>query len=217
MQTHELLDQSFDEQFGQIAGLSWLPWVGLILGESVYNWTPACAETQARIEHPENLRRLHVSHALNDKSKARYVRNIERALFNKRRATTDERRHFWSNVTYHNLVLRMLPSLKHRPLYSDYREGWKVAFSLVAELNVDSVVVYGLEAEKRNAFNEVAESENIRCVSLKADAKIGRSKPRVVSVEINGRTVRFIFIRHPSAYFSWKKWAPYLRQHIQLG
>lgn len=95
MHTHELLDHTFDKQFVEIEGLRWLPWVGssyqsshdklLILGESVYNWTPSSEKTKDSIERSDNLRRLHVSHALNEKSKAPYVRNIERALFNMNR------------------------------------------------------------------------------------------------------------------------------------
>lgn len=110
----------------------------------------------------------------------------------------------------------MLKSLKHRPSVVDYCDGWKVVFSLVERLEVDSVLVYGLEANKRVAFKDAAAELGIQSRSLASDVKIGRFKPRLMEVEVNGRTVRFLFIRHPSSYFSWRLWGPFLQQHIQV-
>lgn len=221
------IDASFDHQFENNNVLTWFPWVGknfinqskktLILGESTYNWNPNDSTVQERINRKDHLRLLHQNHALNFNRNSKYVRNIERAIYNTKTPKPETKEHLWSSVVYHNLVLRPMATLKHRPTYNDYKTGWLEVLNLLNDLAIDQCIVYGLEKEKIHSLIEVANNEKI-IMQHKRSLAVGRSRPSVVTLEIKDKKVKLVFIRHPSAFFSWKKWAVVLNSEgMTLG
>lgn len=223
----ELLDKSYDENLQQIPQIKWLPWIGknfsrsaqktLIIGESVYNWKPNDLVTEELINKSDNLRRLHINHALNYKRKSKYVRNIERAIFNHKRPSDEHKKELWSSVVYHNLVLRMMKTKKHRPNYEDYLSGWEVVDNLVSELKADQILVYGLEWAKRKSLIDYAKSKNYQLLPLGKSEKISRSQPRRYILKKEDREITLTMIRHPSSYFSWKKWTSIVHPMFQAN
>ncbi len=218
------LDKSFDNQLNNIEKLKWVPWVGskystsarktLILGESVYNWSPSDNGVQEFINRRDNTRRLQVRHAFNYKRKSNFVRNFEKAFYNKKQPTDDEKCNLWSSAIYHNLVLRMMKTKKHRPSYYDYYEGWSIVNSLITTLDVDYVIVYGLEGKKIDALRDLSKEVSIDCNFQRSGQKIGRCHPLTAKLMMPDKTVNFLFIRHPSSYFSWKKWSSVIQNHL---
>lgn len=217
-------DTTFDKQISDIEGINRLPWVGLnyknqkvktlLLGESVYDWNPKDPSSIEKIYDSSSLRRIHKSHALNFKKNSKFVRNIERALFFKRRPADDEKLLLWNSVVYHNLVSKVLKTKKHRPTYDDYYFGWNVFDNLISVFDVDQVIVYGLESVKIKAFKNYFKESGIVPFQPISIEKVGRSKPKKFIVEKDGKSINILFIRHPSAYFSWKKWSPVIRSEI---
>jgi hypothetical protein len=214
------IDPSYDDAFDSMSPLTWYPWVGinfsnspartLVLGESVYDM-PAKARWSQRLERKDALRITHQDHALNPKKSSKFVRNIERAIFNAKKPSPLEITDFWEQVVYHNLVLRHMTTLKHRPTQQDYSSGWKEALNLFRLLKIDQCLVYGLEKQKIIALNEVLNDQAI-IVAKRKTPKIGRNTPRVMEIELDSRLVKILFVRHPSAFFSWRKWAAFLEQ-----
>jgi hypothetical protein len=129
----DYLDLSFDHLFEARQQIAWWPWVGrefsrsavktMILGESVYRW----AEREAfdkRYALTSGLRVTHKNHALKFDRDSRYVRNIERAIFQRRNPSDAQKQSLWSSVAYHNLVLDVMESVKRRPTEKQYeRDG----------------------------------------------------------------------------------------------
>lgn len=217
-------DTSYDTEIEKLEGINRLPWVGnnyreqdikvLILGESVYDWNPKDPENIGKISTPSNLRNLHNNHALDFKRKSKFVRNIERAVYGKRKPSDDQKKVFWNAVSYHNLVNRVMKSKKHRPSYSDYYSGWCVFDQLIDTLEVNEVIVYGLEQIKIKSLIEYSERNGLSLEREKLSEKIGRSHPRKITIKKAEKEIKLLFIRHPSSYFSWKKWSPILSREI---
>lgn len=155
------LNCSYDEQLEGLQ-LPWLPWIGtgfreqkvrtVILGESVYDYSKGDAAKRKSIQQQDGLRTRHLKHAIYAKFKSRYVRNFERTYYGKKKPSSKERQDLWGRVAYHNLVLRMLHSEKARPSDADYRSGWERFIDLAGCLDVQQVVVYGLERRKIDAL-----------------------------------------------------------------
>ncbi|WP_404417795.1 hypothetical protein [Marinospirillum sp.] len=220
-------DTTFDKQLSNIEGVNRLPWIGLnynnqkvktlLLGESVYDWKPKDPSNFEKIYHSDSLRKIHKSHALNFKKNSKFVRNIERALFIKKYPTDDEKSLLWNSVVYHNLVSKVLKTKKKRPAYSDYYYGWHVFGSLVSILDIDQVLVYGLENSKIKSFLQYCDEKNFTIIEkIKIKDKVGRSYPRKITFQIHGKNISMLFIRHPSSYFSWKKWGSVIRSTINV-
>jgi len=214
-------DCTYDQVLENLEGINRLPWIGLqyantccktlILGESVYNWKPKDPNNIETISSPQNLRKLHVNHAIRLKKGSRFVRNIERAIYEKKKVSDNEKRGFWNSVAYHNLVARVLKTSKHRPSYDDYLHGWSLFEDVCGALSPDQVIVYGLEKKKIKALREHF-GEN---ASIERASKVGRYQPVVAQVRSFEKDIRLVFIRHPSAFFNWRKWGAFINSELR--
>ncbi len=221
----ENLDLSFDDKFLENDKLTWLPWVGvnfqsvvprtLVLGESTYNWNPSSETVQERINKNDHLRLVHQNNAIKFKGNSKYTRNFERAVFNTKKPTSLKAKELWHSVAYHNLVLRCMKNLNARPKYDDYVAGWHEAFKIFELLNIDRCVCYGLEDKKIQSFKEVANLCGHK-FDVQVFPKIGKNTPRIITLYINGKPIKVAFIRHPSSFFSWRKWAVFMQQHTPV-
>lgn len=219
------INKEYDDVFINDIKLPWLPWVGInfnksnprtiILGESTYNWDSKNPKVQERISKNNHLRILHQNHAMNPKSKSKFVRNIERAVFQIKNPKAESKQNFWDSVVYHNLVLRHMPTIKSRPKYDDYKMGWEKYLSLIKTLDIKECLVYGLEAEKYNSLIDVLKKQNIAYNYKKLSTKVGRCYPRIIQLEDISHKI--LFIRHPSSYFSWTKWGEIIKDHLTIS
>lgn len=212
------LDNSFDEALEALS-LKWLPWVGseymkaerrtIVLGESIYLYGGEA--NRQKILHRDSLRVRHLNNAILAKNKSRYLRNLERAIFQKKHPAAAERKNFWTGVIYHNLVPRMMEKRKNRPTDSDYLTGWKDFLQLAAVVQAQQCIVYGIETLKIDALLDLLAAQNIE-VHRKNLPKVGKYCPLTLTFQLNNQTLQMLFIRHPSAFFSWRKWALTLRE-----
>jgi hypothetical protein len=219
-------DTSFDIAFEETSNIRWLPWVGknflfspnklFILGESTYNWKPQSQDVAERISRKDHLRVLHTNHALNFDRSSKYVRNIERAIFGERHPKNSAKSNLWNSIIYHNLVLRPMSSSKERPTYSDYIAGWREFLSLLAITDSVECIVYGVEWQKIKSLRETLDEHHINFDYKVLPDSISRSKPKIITFELNNKKVKVLFIRHPSAFFSWKKWHDVLAREIDI-
>ena len=228
------VDFSFDNDFRSIkckGQLQWLPWVGcsystsssrlLILGESAYNWRKEEVDYKRLEERMSRLDYLRTAHGNNAiikfNRKSSYVRNIERALFSKKNIrNSDTAKVLWTHVIYHNLVLKRMKNRKQRPTYRDYCLGWETLFELAKFLKFCQCIVYGLEENKLKSFKDTLNRSNIKFSFCRYSKKIGNHYPRTAKTTIGGQEIKFVFIRHPSAYFSWRKWGEFIQSELFL-
>ncbi|MGF1760615.1 hypothetical protein L4D76_22365 [Photobacterium sagamiensis] len=226
---NEYIDTSFDSKFEENEFYTWLPWIGreyskskiktLILGESTYNWavkSDTREKVKNRINQNNHLRIVHKNNAIDFNGKSPYARNIERAIFLKKKTKRSDAHLLWTNVAYHNLVLRAMPTKKHRPKYEDYLAGWLTFIELTQSLNVEQCIVYGLEKNKLKSFKEAFDSKDIPYTFKKIKAGIGRSYPKSVNIKFKNKEIKVLFIRHPSSFFSWKKWGGILNKELNM-
>ncbi|MEM5433472.1 conserved hypothetical protein [Cupriavidus taiwanensis] len=185
----------------------------MVVGESVYDWGNGF---DTRYKETNGLRETHRRHALDYRRDSPYVRNIERAVYRKREPSAEQKRELWSTVAYHNLVLEPLKDIKARPTYPQYLKGWQEFFELSHMMAVDQAIIYGLEARKVDALVEAIRLRGVSFEQSCLPAKIGRTRPRMVTIANDGRTLKLLLIRHPSAFFSWRQWAPVIREHLPL-
>ncbi len=225
------IDTSKDADLEKLQ-LNWLPWVGkdyfltepktIILGESTYNWGKTPEERlsiqENRIESINHVRILHRNHVCKRKTKAPFVRNIERAIFQQKNPDFARVQKMWQKVCYHNLVLDSLDSRRKRPSYQQYYNGWLIFLRLCNILQIDQGIVYGLEQKKLKAVNAVLKqyASSVKMQKLGTE-KIGRSYPRKLSFCYQKRKIALLFIRHPSSFFSWSKWGKVLHNELQLA
>ncbi|GJH29264.1 hypothetical protein [Caballeronia novacaledonica] len=217
------LDLSFDHLFETRQQIKWWPWVGsefsrsavktMLLGESVYRWSKGEAFDK-RYALTSGLRVTHSNHALDFDKKSRYVRNIERAIFQRRNPSDAQKQTLWSSVCYHNLVLEAMASAKHRPESHHYEKGWAAALDLFDVLGIEQCLVFGVESA--SVLRLIAGRNGISCKVRRHPTEVGRFCARSGSVHTaTGRPVKLLFVRHPSSFFSWRKWSPVVQEGLR--
>ncbi|AZR42997.1 hypothetical protein [Marinobacter salarius] len=214
------LDNSFDSTFDDM-NLPWLPWVGsryretdkktIVLGESIYVYGAGDEQTRQRILKRDSLRKRQMTHGILAEYKSRYLRNFERAVFMKKRPSSSERTDLWSKVIYHNLSPNLLPSKNDRPKNSDYTAGWEIFLELAQEVQAQQCIVYGLEWRKVEALLSLLAPRDV-FIKKRTLSAIGHSRPLLLSILLSTGPLDLLFIRHPSAFFSWKKWGTAIKE-----
>lgn len=122
---------------------------------------------------------------------------------------------FWNSVVYHNLVLRHMPTIKSRPQYDDYKEGWIKYLSLIDTIEARECLVYGIESKKYNSLIELLNEREIEYKYDRLPTKVGRSYPRII--EIKDMSHKILFIKHPSAFFNWQKWGEIIKENLRIA
>ncbi len=218
------LDFSYDHLFEARKSLPWWPWVGsqfaastiktMVVGESIYEWEDKDREIfQKRYARTTGLRETHRRHALSFKRNSPYVRNIERAIFDTSKPKDEQKHDLWTSVAYHNLVLEPLRDIKHRPSQGQFRNGWGEVLDLCGLLSVEQILVYGVGSV--NALQEIARSKGVSCCIEKGQ-KVGRCAARRGVIDTSDAQIKLLFIRHPSEFFSWKRWGRVIRENLAV-
>lgn len=224
METTFSCNTKFDEQFKEIKGLTWLPWVGknysnlssnnqlIIVGESNYDWGEEGSKDC--LKNPEFTRIIIQDDGIDDpESNRKIMRNIERVFYDF--PTREQKIKLWQSVVYYNLVQRYMEtyteSKKDRPTDKDYLDGWNIFFKIIKVLKPSYCLFCGVASAKhfQSFENNGCQSEGIKHLD-----KVGSTLPRtgtVISVE---HSTKLIFIKHPSSYFPWESWAEFIEQQM---
>jgi len=222
-----------EDDFRNLSGLTWRPWVGvnyheseqdqvLIVGESHYVWTSS-SDTPAEIEKmvkDSSFTRSYIHRNGFWGKSSLILRNIERVLFNSKSINKQQQQALWNSVSFYNFIQRPLSSRdgKHRPNQEDWVLGWNTLFGVVKILRPTHILFCGVEAA--NAFHKYGKSinsEDFKVAIWKKD-KIGRTHLRTGSISIpnEGYSTKLSFIGHPSNFFSWSKWGQCVEGKLPL-
>lgn len=219
------IDTSFDHLFATRENLSWWPWVGrdfvaspvrtLVVGESIYEWSTEDLEIfEKRYSQTSGLRETHERHAMNYGRPSKYVRNVERAVYCRSAPDAVQKHRFWTSVAYHNLVLKVLKSRSRRPSHAQFIDGWTEVLELGELLRVNQMLVFGVSSAK--ALKEVCKNLGLNCTVKKTGPAISNCRPRIGVVQTASTSIRLVFIRHPSEFFSWERWSPVIRSNLSF-
>lgn len=186
----------------------------MVLGESIYKWKDADEKIfLARYARTTGLRETHNNHALNFGRDSPYVRNVERAIFAGATPTDEQKWALWTSVVYHNLVLSPLSSIEERPSHPQFVAGWSEVLDLCGLLRVEQLLIYGVGS--RRALREAARNKGLVC-HIKKGPQVGPCAARLGLIDTGTAQIKLLFIRHPSEYFSWKRWGQVIRANLTL-
>ncbi len=227
----------YDDELRQAHSLKYLPWVGkeyptlksnnkiLIIGESVYNWgkdEDSRNKVTAELENNECVRGIvecqglyFINEAQYGKENSRFFRNIEHAILG-RDTSNAERENFWKSVCFHEFIQTYLENINTRPNDLEFENGWDTLFKVIDILRPNYILFCGVQAS--NYFpSPLIEKYNFTSTGIQYHAKIGRIYPRVATITNNENyNAKLVFIRHPSAYFSWQSWNEFINSNILI-
>ena len=227
---YEYCDKQFDDILNKFTlhRLPWLPWIGdkykdsanrlMIVGESHYgNWRTGwdANSSMAQLKDPNFTRFVVKTQALNCQATGKMYRNLERVIFNKTYPADEKKEKLWRSVCYHNLILKPMENIKHRPTWENYLEGWGVFFDLMEVLKPTRCLVAGSSQINLNSFQIVADQRNAKISERIQSDKISGTHGEKLDVNSDKLSFRLVFIMHPSGRnFSWFKWHPFTSNFI---
>jgi hypothetical protein len=216
----------YDDEFGGIQGLTWLPWVGqryserptnhrlLIVGESHYYIGKTTEEREASRKKSiadSNMTREQVSDShIYQGWTTKTLTNIPKLLFN---TTEIDRMRFWGDSAYYNFVQR--PMNYHReegpekPGWDDWVAGWTI-FSEIARIIGPSHCVF-IGVSPTYSFDFSMTNQNLTFEPVSKHPQIGGVSPRIAQLKIEHLTTKLIFVHHLSRCKSTGQWHDYLK------
>lgn len=197
-----------------IAGLTWEPRIGenfktstssriLLIGESHYH-----DGAKDDVMNDLNFTKHVVNRALEGNlKKTRFYSNTELALIGSSNYTPKK---FWENVAFYNFIQRPMKNAKDRPNEKDYQNAAGVFYHVMDELRPTVCIFLGMSAAKFiRAYsweNKKEEFNGWRFENSKVD------KYNKISLVYKSKYPTAIFIKHPSAYFSYEGWHQFITQ-----
>lgn len=218
---NDFIDFSFDDKLKNLTDLNYLPWIGnklrprktLIVGESLYLWKESNKDFQEIYNEAISeifLRKTVSTQGLclnKDKKTHKFYRGIERLFAGKKDITENERFDFWTGIIFHQFVQEPMDNHKIRPTQQQYKVGASVLKDIIKLLNIELCIFLGSDISKVNLIQEVYGKENFAIKdSENPKIKIGNTFGRKRIAKYDNKEVEFVFVRHPSAFFSWKVW-----------
>ena len=213
---------AYDEALERIPGLTWLPWVGqnyiklpqgrkvLVVGESHYASEREAAKVPLSIEETE-MDRLYTRSVVQESLiledwGARTLTNMHR-LFH----SPDDRAEFWGDLCFYNHVQRLMSYQDGelvRPIWTDFRHGWRVFLDVVDVLQPDQVLCIGVESHWQ--FDSMMTELQRPFSPVQKVEKVGNTWARVASVSVTDRELPIHFIKHCGKHFPTERWSEYL-------
>ncbi|KOF04356.1 hypothetical protein OB69_02255 [Roseivirga seohaensis subsp. aquiponti] len=194
-----------------MSNLKWKPFVGknyqnsekkmLLIGESHYIYDTK--ESQVSANSKEFTQKVVDELAIKQwKTKSPFFQNINK-LFLGAESNTNK---FWSEVAFYNFIQRpMRDAIKEKPSKSDFDNAWVTLIDVLVELKPKVCLFLGNSASNR--MEKALRNEGrVEHGKLRYISKVGSNWFKKVELNIEGDTIQCLFIKHPSAYFSIKKW-----------
>ena len=198
---------NYDEQFKQIDGLKWLPWIGhfynstrtIILGESQYEEGSDWQEKN--INAARDLISIHISGR-----KGRPYYNIEKVLLASNRPSPEQSNFLWKSVVFWNVVQRLMSSREERPNDSDFYNGWKLFFTIIDVLQPQPTICIVLG---KSSYGQLGYFLNVNDTSWDRNVHEFQEQKRVINLSRSGQKLKLFFINHPSGSrgFKYEHWA----------
>ena len=218
----------FDEFFKKIKteNFKYLPFVGtnfsrsaiktLIVGESLYKWGKSPAEKEKcerEISSEFFLRKTVIEQGLNikkGKNYHRFYRNIEKLINGNDIDSFEKRMNFWSEFSFHEFILEPMESLNQRPTIQQYKAGAKALIEIIEILNIEKCIFLGSEFEKFDIIQKEFEKQKFDVIKFERK-KIGKNWGRKRIFKKDKLQTTIHFVKHPSAFFSWKLWHNFIK------
>ncbi len=214
-----------DEQLKLLKKSSWLPWVGkhfcdlpfehriLFIGESHYlNEGTGEKEKYDQI----NMTRAVVNWmAINENyGKSQFFPNIPKLIWGNSNFNKSEIDKFWNHVAFYNFIQQPMVNISIRPTYAQLEIG-RINFLEVIDILKPSVCIFlGVKAEYK--LNEAIRTTQLKVIDdIHPNKKINNCWGRYGKFETEYKTtLKLIFVKHPSKFFTPQLWNNYLKKYI---
>jgi len=208
--------------------LEWKPWIGesygmqgkklLIIGESHYKVENTVLKS---IDKGSTRIMIHNFglYGLSDQKKPlhRFLRNTEKALFNKISVTKAESQNLWRSVSFYNFIQRPMDTQQHRPGKQDWIKGWETFFKIIDIIKPDHVLFCGLTAFENDFFKEAIKDSGYSCEKgiVKKSEKVKGTFVRTKGIILkDDKEISITCMRHPSQAFSWTGWHKIIKRYM---
>jgi hypothetical protein len=214
------MDTRLDNQFKQINGLTWLPWVGekyfnippenrmFIIGESHYH--DGTEQSKKNCE-PSSLTREIIEDLAIDRNYygTKIFQNLHRTLFRNDEFDAEK---FWGLVPFYNFIQRPMETNLGRPVYEEYFSGWKIFFELHKLLKPKICLFIG--TTYANSLHHAIIDTGLNADEVKFEDWISNAYAKSSKLYSSNIETTLIFIRHTSQMYSWDKWNRHLENKI---
>lgn len=222
-------DKQFDGAFSRVEGLVWLPWVGknyaqgkhrvLVVAESHYSVQDDAGNfARGASEGPVNIletRQCVEECPIGQEWPSRTYQNLSRVLAGGEPADPAG---LWEGIAYYNLVQRVMDYsgdeyAKERPTYRDYMRGWGIFNQVAGIIKPDACIVAGVSAA--NHFEEAMGKLSVGHSPVEQfDLEGEQARARCMGIELEGRRLPIVCIKHPAKYFSYDLWHGFLQEKL---
>lgn len=108
-------------------------------------------------------------------------------------------------------MLSPLRNIEQRPSHTQFVEGWSETLDLCVLLCIKQLLIYGVGS--RGALLEAAQNKGLSC-HIQKGPKVGRCTASLGLIDTGNTKIKFLFIRHPSEFFSWQRWGHVIRENL---
>jgi hypothetical protein len=209
---------NLDIEFNSIQNLKWLPWIGddylnspnklLLIGESHY-YNPEKKESFEKHQNIGYTREVIEKVAINKEYKTykkkapKIFPNIHFTFLGNDNIATKS---FWNKVGFYNFVQVPMKTNQGRPTKNDYTKGWEHFDEIINIVKHDTCIFLG-NSSSQYFSNSLIKSNTKISSKLTNIGKVNNAMFKETEIKLhNGQKVAILFIRHPSNFFSWKKW-----------
>ena len=207
------MNSTYDAQFKQIKNINWQPWIGanydtskiLLVADSHYDdgcgWLDGNPLATKQFINNQGLQ--------SDKpqfSKAKILREIEKAVMNVPNTSYEQRLSFWNGVSYFNLSPTLMPSPRVRPSDDDFDKGWLNFMEIVDIIKPKYIIKFAYAGIGPLGAYLAHPQETWQGKNVKDFYK----KPFVVNLSHkNADQYKIVFTHHPTGArgYNYKKWA----------
>jgi hypothetical protein len=226
-------DKSLDDTLTSIPTLSWIPWIGenylinpfpktLIISESHYEWAQEEDDEMSASDYLSDknfTRDFFESRGLNFLNESTFdvklIRNFEKTILNSASPSSEQKQKLWFSSAYYTFVQRAMKTVKERPNSNDFSIGWKNFIEVVKVLKPDVCIFLGVTSINNiYSANKTWENEKIIVPNINKHNIINGAHPRTVSIEIGGKSIKLIALKHPSMGYTWEDWVDFLKDEL---
>ncbi len=212
-----LTTDKYDNDFDNIEGLKWLPWVGknydstriFILGASHYEWKDSDKGESSKSK--KFTRKVVAEHGIdskNERHKKYAFAGFNKCLLNEEALHPNARGELWSSLLFYNLLQTPMKTGTDTIVKDeDALEAWEAFKKLVSILKPKICIAWGAKIIDHWVWkNKCVEFSN----TYEYKNQISRCSPRESVITIGGHKLSICAIKHPSMGFSPPKWREYL-------
>ncbi|SFU70157.1 hypothetical protein SAMN05216480_11456 [Pustulibacterium marinum] len=116
---------------------------------------------------------------------------------------------FWSKVSFFNLIQRPMKSSSERPSKKDFKKYIELSLNIINNMKDKPNYIIYLGNSGRYYFENSVKNNDAFKIKKRYCLKIGKYYG-VKYIMDSQNEMSIFFIKHPSQYFSWKKWRDFI-------